>query len=144
MSSLPRLNITLRQKVALSAVFGLGFFLIAVEIVRFRVIIAAVTNIPHILVWNYVSAWTGVVLASLPILRPLVFKRGYLGGGRESLRIGSPNSRDSGVLSTQFGNGVSNYPLKETVGGGSIQHVETGVPEGSESQEKKEVSVDLP
>jgi hypothetical protein len=142
MSSLPRLNITLRQKIALSAVFGLGFFLIAVEIVRFRVIIAAVTNIPHILVWNYVSAWTSVVLASLPILRPLVFKKGYLGGGRESLRIGSP--RDSRVLSRQFGNEGGNYALKEVGGGSLIERVETGVPEGLESQESKEVSGEIP
>jgi hypothetical protein len=115
MSSLPRLNITLRQKVALSMVFGLGFFLIAVEIVRFRVIISAVTNIPHILVWNYISAWTSVVLASLPILRPLLFKRGYMSGrdARESMRIESPSVRLSmPVQPSSHFTEEGEYPLK--------------------------------
>jgi hypothetical protein len=102
--------------VALSVVFGLGFFLIAVEIVRFRVIISAVTNIPHILVWNYISACTSVVLASLPVLRPLVFKRGYMSGRgvRGSARIESPSVRLSMPVqpSSQLARGEGDYPLK--------------------------------
>jgi hypothetical protein len=78
LSAVPRLRITIRQKVALAAVFGLSFFLVAVEIVRYTVIISEVTNIPHILIWNYVSACASIVLVNLPILRPLVFKTGYM------------------------------------------------------------------
>jgi hypothetical protein len=49
--------------------------LVAVEIVRYIVIISAVVNT---LLWNYISVWASITIANLPTLRPLVFKKSYL------------------------------------------------------------------
>ena len=79
MSALPKLRITFAQKLALGAVFALGIFMIAVEIIRFSIFFAALFNLLNLLVWNYVATFTAMILVNLPILRPMIFKKGFWG-----------------------------------------------------------------
>jgi hypothetical protein len=123
LSAVPRLRITIRQKLALAAIFGLSFFLIAVEIVRYLVIVSAVTNIPHILIWNYVSACASIVLVNLPILRPLVFKSGYM-SANSSREASTPQKngmapRPMRALKLQGDEG--DYPLKYMSGSNIVE-----------------------
>jgi hypothetical protein len=75
--------------------------MIVVEIIRFNVLFAALFNLLHLLVWNYVATFTAVALSNLPVLRPLVFKRGFWGtsknsNGSSSRRLGSSNGYSRG------------------------------------------------
>jgi hypothetical protein len=119
-----------KQKVALGAVFGLSFFLVAVEIVRYTVIISAIADVPHILVWNYISAWASIVLASLPILRPLVFKRSYMSNHSEP-RAGTARIRSNTYISNHRASPTSpsrlvgdegDWPLKPATSAMTLEH----------------------
>jgi uncharacterized membrane protein YgcG len=99
MSALPKLRITFVQKLALGAVFALGIFMIAVEIIRFSIFFAALFNLLNLLVWNYVATFTAMVLVNLPILRPMIFKKGFWGTSKNSngnSRLGSSNGFSRG------------------------------------------------
>src|ERR1700738_610136 len=78
-SALPSLRITIKQKLALAGVFALAGFTIVVEAIRFSILIAGTFNILHLLTWNYVASFMAIVVSDLPILRPLLFKKRFMG-----------------------------------------------------------------
>lgn len=100
MFSLPKLRVSLRQKLALGGVFALGGFMIVIEIIRFNIFFAALFNLLNLLVWNYVATFTGLVVANLPILRPMVFKKGFWGTTKNTngSRLGSSNGFSRGAV----------------------------------------------
>jgi hypothetical protein len=96
-AQLPKLRINLRQKLALAGVFCLGIFLTVIEIIRFNIFFAALFNLLHLLTWNYVATFTAVILCNLPILRPIIFKKGFWGTTKNTngSRLGSSNGRST-------------------------------------------------
>ncbi|KAI7776436.1 integral membrane protein [Diaporthe eres] len=92
MPSIWKLPIQPRQRIVLLAIFGLGFFVCIVSIIRLPTLRAA--SMATDPTWNNVSAalWTltelnvAILCSSLPVLRPLVFKSS--GRGRKKTITG--------------------------------------------------------
>src|SRR5579859_7039987 len=138
MTSLPKLRVSLSQKLALAAVFALGFFMIAVEVVRFTVLITAIFNFVHMLIWNYIASFTAITLCNLPVLRPLLFKKKYYGtAGDGSYRLKSGNDTNGSRAKpngSEYELDEGDYPLahlenqrKSHPGGGVTVSVEASV-----------------
>ena len=74
--------------------------MIVIEIIRFNIFFAALFNLLNLLVWNYVATFTGLVVANLPILRPMVFKKGFWGTTKNTngSRLGSSNGFSRGAV----------------------------------------------
>jgi hypothetical protein len=76
-----------RKKVALLAVFMLGTFITIIQVVRIRTVksLANYLDSGSLIMWSSVENNLGIIVASLPVLTPLVrgFSMGSLGSKRE-------------------------------------------------------------
>jgi hypothetical protein len=81
LSMILHLHIKASQKIALIAVFALALLVVALDTVRFVLVILNPTSMNNILVWNMVECAVVILVANAPSLRPLLFKNDFMRGG---------------------------------------------------------------
>lgn len=91
LSMVVHLKIKTAQKIAVMAIFALALFITAIDIVRFVVMVVDPIELVNFLIWNPVECAVVILVANLPLLRPLFFRR-------EVARNGG-NIRGSGLCS---------------------------------------------
>ena len=75
LSMVVHLKIKPAQKIAVIAIFALALFITAIDIVRFVVMVIDPTELVNFLIWNPVESAVVILVANLPLLRPLLSRR---------------------------------------------------------------------
>lgn len=92
LSMVVRLRIRLSQKIAVIAIFALALFITAIDITRLVVIVINPASLDNFLTWDPLECAIVILVANLPILRPLFFKR-EIAQGANGLRSSSVCTR---------------------------------------------------
>jgi Fungal rhodopsin domain len=72
--TLPKLRISLTKKLSLLALFTLAFFAIIAAVIRCVISVTDSTSLTKVLIWSAVEETVSMIVANIPILRPLFFR----------------------------------------------------------------------
>jgi hypothetical protein len=112
-----KLKITFHQKLALCGVFAVGTLVAAIEVVRGALVLASgnsIESVPTNIIMITLQCTLAIVVANLPILRPLLFKRSFSGSTGSTTHRTRSHSGPSWMSRSTYAKG--SIPLHDYAG----------------------------